>query len=135
MKLCLCTKIKYVPLKSGYRTPQFSKEKNLRVIRKVRTNVPNLGCPNKKQKNADFGPCFWHENKSYRKNELYHEQGLFMPFSKHSWLLFVGFVNPDWQLKESEVILIKILLSFKENFDQNHLSLFWLPIRFNKTYI
>jgi hypothetical protein len=33
-----------------------------------------------------------------------------MPFSKHSWLLFVGFVKHDWQLKQDEVILNKNFL-------------------------
>jgi hypothetical protein len=64
----------------------------------------------------------WPENKSNRKNELYHEQELFMPFSKHSRLLFVGFVNHGWQLKQVEVIFIKIFLKTEQNFDKNHLK-------------
>jgi hypothetical protein len=39
-----------------------------------------------------------HENAIYRKNKLYYEKGLFMPFSKHTLLLYVGFVKHDWQL-------------------------------------
>ena len=71
-------------------------------------------CTQKNGEIVDFGPCFWHDNKVNRKNELCHGQELFVPFSKHSWLLFLGFVSHDWQIKEDEVIFIKILLSFKE---------------------
>jgi hypothetical protein len=57
-----------------------------------------------------------------------------MPFSKHSWLLFVGFINHNWQLKQAEMICIKIFLITGENFDKNHLGLFKLQIMVNKTY-
>jgi hypothetical protein len=49
----------------------------------------------KKHKNANFGPCFRHKNKSDRKNELYHEQ------LKHELY--------HEQLKQTEEIFIKNL--------------------------
>ena len=30
-----------------------------------------MGCPKKRLKYAHFGPCFWHDNNVFRKNELY----------------------------------------------------------------
>jgi hypothetical protein len=75
------------------------------------------GVSQKKRKLQRFRPLiFAMKKRSERKNELYHEQELFMPFSKHFWLLFLGFVNHYWQLKQAEVIFIKIFLITKQHF-------------------
>jgi hypothetical protein len=73
----------------------------------------NLGCHSKTEKCTNFGPCLWHENKVFSKNELDHERELFMPFSEHPQLLLVGFVKHDWKLACRQVICINTFLSFK----------------------
>ena len=86
------------------------KKNPVEMIFMTHFGMPEPRVSQKKWKNADFGPCFWHDNKVNRKNELCHGQELFVQFSKHSRLLFVEFVNHYWQQKQTHVIFIQISL-------------------------
>jgi hypothetical protein len=82
-------------------------------------SMPNMGCPKEMKNTPNMALVFRQENEVYRKNELYYEKDLFMPFSKHPLLLFLGFVKHDWQLA---CLRWFVLIVFLENLNTNQLK-------------